>query len=73
MRISGRHIRENANLIVDGRRAGGTIRLNGEIVKIQLDELPGEGMHLLQVQNPGGLFSNDFIFHVTTKTETLEP
>ena len=73
MRISGRHIRENANLIVDGRRAGGTIRLNGDIVKIQLAELPGEGMHLLQVQNPGGLFSNDFIFHVTTKTETLEP
>lgn len=36
----------------------------GERVKIELAKLPAGGMHLLQVQNPGGLASNDFIFHV---------
>ena len=29
-------------------------------------------MHFLQVQNQGGLFSNDFIFHVTADTDLQE-
>ena len=41
------------------------------MVTIALTKLPTDGMHLLQVQNPGGLFSNDFIFFVeAAKTET---
>ena len=41
-------------------------------VEITLTQLPPIGMHFLQVQNPGGLFSNDFIFHVTADTDLLE-
>ena len=64
MTISGRHIREGAHVIVDGNRASGTVTCDGETVKVELASLPTVGTHFLQVQNPDGLFSNDFIFHV---------
>ncbi|MDP7014889.1 MAG: ankyrin repeat domain-containing protein, partial [Pirellulaceae bacterium] len=64
MTISGRHIRDGAQVIVDGRRVSGSVSRDGETVDIELDALPPEGLHLLQLQNPNGLFSNDFIFHV---------
>ena len=71
MTISGRHIRKGAQVIVDGRRVPGSIQVKRDVVTIALTELPTDGMHLLQVQNPGGLFSNDFIFFVeAAKTET---
>lgn len=66
MTISGRHIDPHAHVIVNGRRVAGRVRLeDNEKVVITLDNLPAEGMHLMQLQNPAGLFSNDFIFHVT--------
>ncbi len=69
MTLSGRHIEEDANVLVDGRRVDGSISIDGETVQLRLDELPDVGMHLLQVQNQQGLFSNDFIFHVTDTQE----
>ncbi len=65
IKISGRHIRENARIIVDGHRVEAEIR-HGENEHIQIDlkSLPAVGLHFLQVQNQSGLFSNDFIFHV---------
>ncbi|NNE91353.1 MAG: ankyrin repeat domain-containing protein, partial [Verrucomicrobiales bacterium] len=65
VKISGRHIRENARVIVDGHRVNAEVR-HGENEEIEIDfaSLPPAGMHFLQVQNPSGLFSNDFIFHV---------
>lgn len=65
MTLSGRHLEEDGNILVDGRRVGGEISIDGETVKLDLDVLPDVGMHLLQVQNQQGMFSNDFIFHVT--------
>ena len=67
--VSGRHIQEGALLFIDGRRVTGSVRCRSgelpdcerEILFIQLPRSPG--MHFLQVQNPGGLFSNDFIFY----------
>ena len=75
MTVSGRHIQEGAHLVVDGRRVPGTIKVNRETVTITLSEFPAGGMHLLQVQNPGGLFSNDFIFFAAAETtaETVNP
>ena len=71
MTISGRHIRKGARVIVDGRRVPGSIKTKRDVVTITLAELPTKGMHLLQVQNPGGLFSNDFIFFVeAARTQT---
>ena len=32
---------------------------------VKLETLPRVGMHFLQIQNPDGMFSNDFIFYVT--------
>ena len=71
MTISGRHLRPGASIIVNGRRVAGTISTNPEeeTVEIALDTLPPIGMHFLQVQNPHGLFSNDFIFHVAQDEE----
>jgi hypothetical protein len=64
MTISGRHIQESAHVIVDGNRVSGSVSCDGEAVKVELAALPAVGMHFLQVQNPDGLVSNDFIFHV---------
>ncbi|MSU84017.1 MAG: hypothetical protein EXS21_02725 [Pedosphaera sp.] len=75
MKLSGRHFREDAHVFVDGRRVTGSVALElKETVVIQLTTLPGPGLHLLQVQNPDGLFSNEFIFHVVdnkTASDTL--
>ena len=73
MHIRGEHIQEGAYVLVDGKRVGGSVRCEAgrlpncrdDVVIVRLDELPTRsGMHMLQVQNPEGLFSNDFVFHV---------
>ncbi|MCY4074156.1 MAG: PQQ-dependent sugar dehydrogenase, partial [Acidobacteria bacterium] len=69
MIVSGRHIQDGARFFVDGRRVTGSVRCRSgelpdcerEILFLQLPQSPG--MHFLQVQNPGGLFSNDFLFY----------
>lgn len=65
MKLSGRHLENDAHLFVDGKRTEGTVKVAGETVTVALATLPTVGMHFLQVQNPEGLFSNDFIFQVT--------
>ncbi|MEO8353010.1 MAG: hypothetical protein ABI680_14865, partial [Chthoniobacteraceae bacterium] len=72
MTISGRHIGDDANIIIDGRRSDGVASRDGETVSITLPTLPADGMHFLQVQNRDGLFSNDFIFHVADKAPAVE-
>jgi YVTN family beta-propeller protein len=68
MVVSGRHLKEGASVIVNGRKAEGSVRLeSNERVEIELANLPPEGMHFVQLQNRDGLFSNDFIFHVSDK------
>ncbi len=73
MRLRGEHIRPGAWLVVDGRRVEGSVRCEtgtlpdceDDIAVVRLARLPDDaGLHLLQVQNPHGLFSNDFVFHV---------
>ena len=65
MAVSGRHIDDGARVIVDGRLVSGEVAVRDkERVDISLAKLPDAGMHLLQVQNPDGQMSNDFIFHV---------
>ena len=72
MTISGRHIRKGAKLMVDGRRVPGTVRSDDETIEVKLATLPSVGMHFLQIQNPDGLFSNDFIFHVTENAQSAK-
>jgi YVTN family beta-propeller protein len=68
MVVSGRHLKEGASVIVNGRKAKGSVRLgDNERVEIELANLPPEGMHFVQLQNREGLFTNDFIFHVSDK------
>ena len=65
MTISGQHLQQDAHAIVNGRKVDATITLGKDNrVEIVLQSLPAPGIHFLQVQNPDGLFSNDFIFHV---------
>ncbi len=73
MKISGRHIRSDAKLIVDGHRANGSVTIeNNDKVNIQLTSLPEPGLHLLQVQNPEGKFSNEFIFNVVESLDAVK-
>ncbi len=73
MRLRGEHIHEGAYIIVDGRRVEGTLECESgtlpdcydDLIIVQLDEMPAtSGMHMLQVHNPEGLFSNDLVFLV---------
>lgn len=74
MTISGRYIDEDAHIIIDGRRVDGTIKLQGdEVITIELAEAPPVGMNLIQLQTPGGLISNDFIFHYSQNEEPAPP
>ncbi len=73
MEISGRHFGDDARVFVDGRGAEGELTVGvDECVDIQLASLPLEGMHLVQVQNADGLFSNEFIFHVVGDAEAAD-
>lgn len=73
MKISGRHVQPDAHLIVNGRRVPGKVTpTEKDTLQVQLSSLPDPGMHLLQLQNPGGPFSNDFIFNVTESSEEAE-
>ena len=65
MTVSGRHFKDDAQIFVDGVRVNGAVSVkSNEKVVITLANAPTIGMHLLQVQVPDGMFSNDFIFYV---------
>lgn len=75
MSVSGRNFDDYAIIYVDGRRVNGFISVTEdeqEQVVIELAALPDAGMHMLQVQAENGLFSNDFIFHVTESAEAAD-
>ncbi|MEM7312972.1 MAG: ankyrin repeat domain-containing protein, partial [Planctomycetota bacterium] len=73
MVVSGRHLQHQPNIIVDGRKVDGEVRIGrDEKVEVELSSLPSDGMHLLQLQNQNGMFTNDFIFHVTRDAESAE-
>ena len=81
MRLRGEHIQPGAHLVLDGRRVPGAVRCEvgdlpdceDDAVVVELAELsPAPGMHLLQVQNPAGLFSNDFVFFVLDEPPLAE-
>ena len=72
MRLSGRHVQDKTHVTIDGRRAAATvICVEGTLPNCALEriearlEMPPErqGIHFLELQNPGGLFGNEFIFH----------
>ncbi|QDV82168.1 ankyrin repeat domain-containing protein [Planctomycetes bacterium TBK1r] len=73
MSISGRNFDEHAGVYVDGRRVEGSVTYGddneNEEVIVELASLPENGLHMLQVQNENGMFSNDFIFHVTADAD----
>ena len=72
LRISARHVYAGASIFVDGRLVDGTVRCasggvlpscDDEILVVQLSARPEPGgLHFLQLQNAGGLFSNDMMF-----------
>jgi hypothetical protein len=59
--VSGRHLVQPCRIFLDGRRVEGDVQWEDERVTVELAELPEEGLHLLQLQNPDGQFTNDFI------------
>ncbi len=76
MIVSGRHVDHEARVYIDGHRVDGRVTLHDdERIAIDLGRRPDNGMHLLQLQNPNGQFSNDFIALVADKRgpETDEP
>jgi YVTN family beta-propeller protein len=66
---SARHVHAAAVPLVDGHKAAGTVAIDGDRLTVELADPPSVGMHLLQVQNPDGLASNDFLFFVSQKAD----
>ena len=65
MLVSGRNVDQQARIFIDGHRVDGEVALKpNERIVIDLKQRPENGMHLLQLQNPSGQFSNDFILTV---------
>ena len=74
MILFGAHIVDGASVLIDGRRVSGEVKCaeGGQLpectnlrVSVSIDQTPSTlGMHLLQVQNPGGLLSNDYLIFV---------
>ena len=71
LRVNGRHVLADAAVYVDGRRVAGSVRCESgalpacddEILLVQLEAPPRfGGLRFLQLQNAGGLFSNDMLF-----------
>ena len=84
MQIFGRHVGPGASIFVDGRRTAGRVTCarggglpdcRDEALRVQLDELGrfNGGMHLLQLQTPGGLLSNEFLFYVDGSLGIVAP
>ena len=71
--LSGRHIAAQSTILVDGKITQGMVESDGESLSISLENLPTEGLHFLQVQNPDGLASNEFLFHVSEKKPDHNP
>ncbi len=78
MTVTGTDVSTAAKTAVDGAPAPGTLSCsagstngfcNGGNVSIDLAASPGSGLHLLQVQNPSGLFSNELPFCVGTASD----
>ena len=73
MTLNARHVNKGAQIIINGKRADGELKFSsGEKIVVTLNDIPSPGMHFLQVQNLGGLFSNDFIFHVASSKENVK-
>ncbi len=64
MTLSARHVLPGAALIVDGRRVAGSTVMANDSVTITLARLPSVGLHTVQIQNPGGIASNECLFTV---------
>lgn len=68
MLIRGRHLEPDAYVAVDGHRVDGSVECTiGEesdcqALVVTLAQVPEPGMHFVQLQNPEGLMTNDFIF-----------
>ena len=71
LRINARHIQEDALVLVDGRKVTATVSCESgdlpacddEVLTVELEASPTHGgLHFLQLQNPGGLVSNDMMF-----------
>ena len=72
MAVSARHIHKSAYVIINGQRVSAKLKFGeNERLEIALDKLPKKGLNFLQLQNPGGMFSNDFIFYVETFEEAI--
>ena len=60
--VSGRHVDPEATIFLDGEAVAGQVVLQeDERLRIELQQMPEFGTHLLQLQNPAGQFSNDFL------------
>ena len=69
MVVGARHLQADSAVFVDGRRVAARFELQPETLKLTLSELPAAGLHFLQLRNPDGLFSNEFLFTVAESAD----
>ena len=62
--LAARNVQQGAAVYIDGRRVNASISGTPSDLSITLATLPKPGWHLVQLQNPGGLFSNEYLVRV---------
>jgi hypothetical protein len=62
--LSGRNIQNAASVYVDGQRVDAGVTRTPNEISITLRSLPSHGWHLVQLQNPAGLFSNEYLIRI---------
>jgi YVTN family beta-propeller protein len=76
MNLRGIDVRQGARIVLDGQVVAGTLTCVGGSytpycssgqVRIQLASVPANGLHLLQLQNPGGPLSVEFPICASTQ------
>ena len=68
--LAARNVQQGAAVYVDGRRVDANVTVSATSAGISLKTLPVKGWHLLQLQNPAGLFSNEYLIRVDSDAKS---
>jgi hypothetical protein len=68
--LAARNVQQGAVVYVDGRRVDANVTVSATSAAISLKTLPVKGWHLLQLQNPAGLFSNEYLIRVDSDAKS---
>lgn len=68
--LAARNVQQGAAVYMDGRRVDANLSVSSVSALITLKALPLKGSHWVQLQNPAGLFSNEYLIRIDTDAKS---